>query len=185
MVFDRNSDGKLDKNDFYTGEDSKELLVHVVQDNIEVSKPIKTKIWKQQVEWKQRIFPIVPSRFVTDHKGLKHQYVNANDVSVLSFNKDHEDKCRKCGGKMFVDARNARDLVKRKTIEAIWGIDSTHIILLIILGMVALGSIGAVLYFANESTKLQQKINSAIATNNLSPLTAKFLLPVEFLYYGY
>lgn len=168
-------DLQKDKNDFFTGNNSKKLFVHVMQDNVEVSKPIKTQIWKQQIEWKQRVFPIVPARFIVDAKGIHHQYVNVNDVSVLSFNKDHADKCRKCGGKMFIDARNARDLVKRKTIEAIWGIDSTHIVLLIILGVMTMVTTFSTIYFANQTTALQQQINSALASGDLSALTAKFV----------
>lgn len=183
-VLDRNKDGEVDKNDFFTGNNSKKLLVHVMQDNVEVSKPIKTQIWRQQVEWKQRIFPIVPARFIVDSKGQHHQYVNVNDVSVLSFNKDHADKCRKCGGKMFIDARNARDLVKRKTIEAIWGIDSTHIILLIIVGIMALMAMAFAFVMFNENTKLNQKIDSAISTGNLGLLTTKFILPIGAIAFG-
>lgn len=165
------------ENEYFTGEKNKQLLVHVMENNIEVGKPIKTQIWKQQVEWNQRIFPIDHNAFIIDSKGIHHQYVEANDLSVLRFNKDHEDKCKKCGGKMFIDARNARDLVKRKTIEAIWGIDSTHIILLMLLGIAVLGAIAGIFYVINLNTELQSKINSAIATHDLSPLTAKFLVP--------
>jgi hypothetical protein len=165
-------------NEHFTGEKNKRLLVHVMQNSVEVAKPIKTQIWKQEVTWNQRVFPIDHNSFILDSKGIHHQYVEANDLAVLRFNKDHEDKCRKCGGKMFIDARNARDLVKRKTIEAIWGIDSTHIILLMLLGIAVLGAVGAVMYVINLNTQLQAKINSAIATNDLSPLTAKFLIPM-------
>lgn len=165
------------KSEYYTGEKNKSLLVHVLQNGVEVDKPIKSQIWHQSVEWKRRIYPIDSTRFIVDSKGQHHQYVSANDVAVLSVQKDHEDRCKKCGGKMTVDARNLRDLVKRKTIEPIWGIDTSHIVLLMILAIVVLAMVGMAFYMYTEKEKLQTKINSAIATNNVKPLTAEFMIP--------
>lgn len=172
MVFDRNKDGKVDSNDFFTGEDKKKLLVHVMQGNIEVTKPIKTAIYSQQVEWNRRIFPISHQDFITDHKGEKHLYVEANNLSTKRFGQSI-DKCKDCGKKMSIDARNARDLLKRKTIEAIWGIDSTHIILLMVMGIALLAAIGFAMYVFNSNQALQGKINSAIATGDTTLLLDK------------
>ena len=160
------------KAEYFTGNKSKQLLVHIMQDNVEVTKPIKSEIWRQQVEWKQRIFPISHEDFIIDSKGLHHLYVNANNVSSLRFGKS-PDKCSKCSGKMSIDARNARDLLKRNTITAIWGIDSTHIILLMILGIALLGVVGFAFYEYTEQQKLQTKINSALATGDVSVLVDK------------
>jgi hypothetical protein len=173
-MFDRDGDGKITSNDFFTGEKNKQLLVHVMQDNIEVDKPIKTQVWKQQVEWKQRIFPISHEDFIIDSKGIHHVYVDANRLRTKRFAKA-PDKCVKCGGKMEdkIDARNARDLLKRKTIEAIWGIDSTHIILLIILGIAMLAMVGFAFYEYTEGQKMQARINAAIATNDVTALIDK------------
>jgi len=173
---DRNNDGRVERDDFYTGEANKALLIHVMQKNIEVSKPIKTEIWRQQVEWKQRIFPISHEEedFIIDHKGQHHLYVDANKLRTKRFSKAI-DTCQKCGGKMQdnIDARNARDLLKRKTIEAIWGIDSTHIILMIIMGIALLAIVGFAFYEYTEQQKLQTRINVAISTNDVSALVDK------------
>jgi hypothetical protein len=153
---------------FYTGEKNKKLLVHILQNGIEVSKPIRKRIYDQQVLWKKRIYPIDPKRTIVDSKGIHHMYVSSNDSAVLSFSKDHEDLCRKCGGKMFIDARNARDLVKRNTIQAIWGIDSTHMILLLVFAIAAMAMAGFAFYSYNQDTlhntqlKAEQQKNMAL-----------------------
>jgi len=166
------------KSDYFTGSDGKKLLVHVMQGNIEVAKPIKTAIYSQQVEWKQRMYPISHNDFITDFKGEKHVYVEANNLATKRFGQT-VDKCKDCGKKMSIDARNARDLLKRKTIEAIWGIDSTHIILLIILGIGLLMAMGATFYFVNQYNTLQSKVNSAIATGDTTLLLDKKPAPAN------
>lgn len=168
-MFKRTKQIDTERSEYFTGEKQKKLLVHVMQNGIEVDKPIKTVIFKQQVEWKNRIFPIQPLAFVIDHNGVHHQYVNANTTGALAFDKA-PDMCVKCGGKLSIDARNARDLLKRKTIEAIWGIDSTHIILLIIVGIFAIGMMGFAMYEMLQEQSLQSKVDSALATNSLKPL---------------
>lgn len=157
------------ENDYYTGEKDKVLFVHVMQGNVEVDKPIKSQIWKQQVEWRGRLYPISHEDFIVDSKGMHHQYVNANNTSCLRFG-GAIDNCVKCGGKMTIDARNARELLKRNTIQAIWGIDSTHVILLMILGMGLLAVVGFAVYEYTQGQALQTKIDSALASQSLKPL---------------
>ena len=152
---------KQEKSDFYTGNDSKELFVHIMQDGIEVDKPIKTKIYNQSVEWQRRQWPIVSKRFVTDYKGNKHQYVDVNDVSVLTWQKDHEDNCKKCGGKMTVDARESRALGRRGVFHAIWGLDNTHIIMMVVLLIGAISMAGGFMWAYNDNTKHQAQLESA------------------------
>jgi len=144
---------KEERSQYYTGEKSKNLLVHVVQDGVEVTKPIKKKIYDQRVSWNKRDYPIVPERFIWDSKGIAHQYVTTNDVAVLSFNKDHEDKCRKCGGKMTIDARSARELGRKGIFHAIWALDSTHMILMIIVIIGGMAGAGFGVYFYGEDMK--------------------------------
>jgi hypothetical protein len=172
--YNANGDGNGNGKSFFTGENKKQLLVHVMQDNIEVDRPIKTNIWTQQVEWKRRIFPISHEDFLIDSKGIHHVYVDCNKMTTKRFKKS-VDKCVKCGGKVEqnIDARNARDLLKRKTIEAIWGIDSTHIILLMIMGIALLAIVGFAFYEYTEQQKLQTKINGAIASGDLGVLVDK------------
>lgn len=138
--------------DYYTGEKNKKLFVHVIENGVEVTKPIRKRIYDQQVIWKKRVFPIDIKQTIVDAKGIHHLYVSANDMAILSFRKDHADHCRKCNGKMFIDARNARDLLKRNTIQAIWGIDSTHMILLLVFAVGMMASIGFAFYSFNQDT---------------------------------
>ena len=151
----------IQENQFYTGNKKKTLLVHVLQDGIEVTKPIKTKIYEQKVTWNKRNWFIYPPRFIYDSKGIAHQYVDVNDVSVLTIHKDHTDKCKKCGKGMTVDARESRELGKRGVFHAIWGIDSTHMVLLIIFAIGAIGMAGFAFYSYNQDTLHKTQLESA------------------------
>lgn len=152
--------------EFYTGEKGKNLLVHVVQDGVCVSKPIKTKIWRQEVAWKQRIWPIVPAKFWYDEKGLAHQMVDANDVSVLSFNKDHEEKCRKCGGKMTIDAKTEAALVRRKRDFNLWGTDNNYFMMIVILAIFGMMMLAIAWYESVEANKANQKYATLLENIN-------------------
>jgi len=139
-------------NEYFTGNKSKQLLVHVMQNGVEVDKPIKARIYDQNITWNKRQYPIIPDRFYYDYKGVAHQQVASNDVSVLTYHKDHTDVCKKCNGKMTIDAREARELGKRGVFHAIWGIDSTHLILLIIFAIGAVAMAGFAFYSYNQDT---------------------------------
>jgi hypothetical protein len=147
----------------YTGNKSKNLIVHIMQDGIEVDKPIKTKIYEQQVTWRMRQYPIVPKRFTYDFSGVAHQYVDVNDVAVLTWQKDHEDSCIKCGGKMTVDARESRALGRRGVFNAIWQLDSTHMILILVFAIGAMAMAGAFFWAYNNDTKHTAELTSARA----------------------
>lgn len=149
------------KGEYYTGNKSKNLLVHVMQKGIEIDKPVKAKIYEQSVQWRLRQYPIVPARFIYDYNGIAHQYVEVNDVSVLTWQKDHEDNCKKCGGKMTVDARESRALGRRGIFHAIWGLDNTHMILLIVFAIGAMAMAGAFMWAYNNDTKHTAQLESA------------------------
>lgn len=153
----------IEPKNFYTGEKKKDLFVHVMQDGIEVDKPIKAKIYDQKVTWNKRQYPVVPQRFYYDHKGNAHQQVASNDVAVLTFHKDHTDKCKKCGGKMTIDARSARELGKQGVFHAIWGIDSTHMILLIIFAIGMMAGVGGFFWAYNQDTLHKTQLEGARA----------------------
>lgn len=153
-----NGDGKIAKNTvIYTGNSSRQLIVHIAQKNgnrlVEVSKPVTTKIYNQSVEWRGRQYPIVPERFTFDFKGIAHQWVDVNDVSVLTWNKDHEENCRTCGGKMTVDAKESRALGRRGIFHAIWGLDNTHVMLMLVLIIGAMAMAGAFFWAYTNDTK--------------------------------
>lgn len=149
----------------YTGNSSRQLIVHICQKNgerlLEVDKPIKTKIYEQSVMWRMRQYPIVPSRFVYDYQGIAHQYTDVNDVSVLTWNKDHEDNCISCGGKMTVDARESRALGRKGIFHNIWGLDNTHIMLMLVFVIGAMAMAGAFFWAYMNDTKHTAELNSA------------------------
>jgi len=156
------------KAEYFTGNKSKQLLVHIMQNGVEVDKPIKTRIYEQSVIWNKRHYPIIPARFYYDYKGIAHQQVASNDVSVLTFKKDHEDNCKKCGGKMTIDAKEARQLGMRGIFHAIWGLDSTHMVLLIIFALGAMAGAGFGVYSYNQDTL--HKTQLAGAQENIARL---------------
>lgn len=143
---------EVPKSEYYTGNKSKALLVHILQGDKEVCKPLKAKIYDQSITWNKRQWYIEPSRFIFDSAGTAHQYVDVNDVAVLTIHKDHTDHCKKCGGKMTVDARQARALGRNGIFHAIWGLDSTHMVLLIVFAIGAMAMAGFAFYSFNQDT---------------------------------
>jgi hypothetical protein len=159
--FSRDKEQVSENNEYYTGEKKKQLLVHVLQDGIEVTKPIKSKIYEQKVTWNKRQWFVYPERFVFDYKGVAHQYVDVNDVAVLTIHKDHTDRCKKCDRNMTIDAKQARELGKKGVFHAIWGIDSTHMILLIVFAIGAMAMAGFAVYSYNQDTLHKTQLDNA------------------------
>lgn len=111
----------------FSGSKNKHLFVHIMQLNKEVA-VIRKKIYDQDVTWKKRMWAIDSSKFITDKKGKSHQYVDVNKMAILTFQKSD----------IQMDAKNARDLLKRKTITAIWGVDSMPMMLIIVMAIACL-----------------------------------------------
>jgi len=91
--------------------------------------------------------------------------------------------CDFCGDKISYDARNVRDMGKRKTIDTFWGIDSSHILLLLVMGIIAIGAFGGVFYLLGQNTNLQQQLNKYLPSpeevknsGKQTPSTPKLLL---------
>jgi hypothetical protein len=84
----------------------------------------------------------------------------------LTFKKDHEDKCKKCGGKMTVDTTQTRTLGRKGIFNAIWGLDSTHLILMIIIIFGAMGAGGAFVYYFNQDTLHKTQLENSNARVN-------------------
>lgn len=81
------------------------------------------------------------------------------------------DLCTKCGSRITIDAMNVRDLVKRKTVNAIWGIDNSFMMLLLIMGIVLVILMGAMFYIIGQWQATQQTLNT-------------YLKPAMLYYYG-
>ena len=125
----------------------------------------------------------------TDYMGIKHLFINVNESDgtyrfmehrklnlleplelecpdchsvnqvPLDFIGAPRNQCDKCGDKISYDARNVRDLVKRKTIDTFWGIDSSHILLLMVMGIIAIGAFGGLFYLLGQNQSLQGQLN--------------------------
>ena len=87
------------------------------------------------------------------------------------------DKCKKCGGKMTIDAMSNKQMNRKKIVTAIWGIDNTHIMLLLIMGIVTLILGVLVMYMYGDSqsahaqiTALQLELHPAINPSTGKPI---------------
>lgn len=173
-----------------------QLLVHVLDDNLkEMGKPIRAKTHTQEVSWRKRMWAvnhISDDVKITDHKGISHAYVHANEADgtfhfitpkrlnlfdytrtidigdtkhqLAEFIAKPIDMCAQCGDRITIDARNVRDMLKRKTVDTFWGIDSSHILLLLIMGIIAIAGFGAVFYLLGQVQNLQAQLNKYLPT---------------------
>lgn len=158
---------------------SNKLFVHfMVNKNREIGNTI-SKIYNQEVMWKKRMWPLDSTAFISDKKGFAHIYLDINEADgTLRFNKSYVDKCVECGNTIGQDAVNTRDLLKRKTISAIWGIDNSHIMLLLIMGIVLMILAVAVFYMYGENQKLVSKLATLVPPTSA---TANILYGVSLI----
>jgi len=159
-----------------------------MQDMINEVGLVKTKLYSQEIQWKKRMWPIASDAVAwKDKKGISHMFFDVNESDgIIRFltpdkmNYTGIDKCAECGNRISIDAKNTYDLLKRKTINAIWGLDQSHIVLLMILGIVALIALAGIFYLIGENKNLQTQLNKY-----LPPPTAKLLIPLtEIVVYG-
>lgn len=158
---------------------SKTLICHIMQDKYQEIDNIKTKTYKQDFTWKKRIWAISNKGIWYDRKGIGHAMfdVKFTDGQMyllqLEVDKVFLDKCIICSNSIGIDAVNARDLLKRKTVNAIWGVDNSHIMLLMILAMVTLGMFAGLMYLVIEN----QKLNTELTTINKPASGETILVP--------
>ena len=139
----------------------------------------KAKTFDQEFTWKKRVFPIDYKAIWTDRKGISHLHIQVNEADgtyrFLYNVKDNiiDDKCSACGGKISIDAKNVRDLVKRKTINAIWGLDQSHI-LIIMIAMIACVILAGALFFVLGQLETTQ---NQLAKYLPPPKTTTTILP--------
>lgn len=159
---------------------AKSITVHLMQSPTKHhAKPFKIKGSAQEVNWKKRIWPVDRTAIITDHKGIQHLYLDVNNLVTYRFNlglKVLPEQCSKCG-KSAVDARNARDLLKRKTITTFWGVDSMPILLMIIMAIIILGAFAFAFYLYSDNKAKDATIKALEKTTGTS-VTSKFLLPM-------
>lgn len=166
------------------GKTSAKLYCHVMHDLVNEIGIAKCKVYSQEFSWRKRMYPIDKDAIAwKDKKGISHLFIDVNEsdgtIRFLSPQKLNLlsgevcklcnspvpiDLCGKCGDRISYDARNVRDLLKRKTIDTFWGLDSSHIILLMLMGIVAIAGIGASMYLIGQNTKLQEQLNKYLPT---------------------
>jgi len=148
---------------------------------------VKVKLFAQEFQWKKRMWPIDKDATAwVDKKNNCHVFFDVNEsdgtIRFLQPYKQNiiDDKCIECGGRISIDAKNTWDLLKRKTINALWGIDSSHIVLLIIMGIVCIGAIAGVMYLLGQNTKLTEQYTKLLQQQMQPPIPSlpQFLLGV-------
>lgn len=130
--------------------------------------PVVVKVNNQDGKETEGYIPI-PS-FITDKKGVKHLYVHVNEsdgvyyflspktLNLYDTKGNPIDKCGECGGAISIDARNVRDMLKRKTIDTFWGLDNTFTLLLIVMGIIGIGAMGFAFYLFGQNNALQTQV---------------------------
>lgn len=185
------NDLDVKETDVYTASKSKALICHFMVNNEKEVGRKKAKIFDQDVTYAKRVFEIKHNSIITDVKGLAHIYFDMNETNgVLSFKKPWIDKCKACNTDMTgVDAMSMRNLVKRRTISALWSLDNTHTLLLLIMGLVIMILIGILFYFATQNQNLTGQLTALApkptpketgggGTTVKPPVTGHFILPV-------
>ena len=165
---DNPSFGGLFKHPEESNSKPKKIVVHLMLDeSTEYSKPFMIKGNSQDFTKHKKTFPVERKFLVRDSKGRNHLYVDVNKCITYSFKKQPTvNHCRKCGGQLTIDARNVRDLVKRKTITTFWGVDSMPLILMIVMGIIILGMFAFAFYLYSDNKAKDATID---ALKNPSP----------------
>lgn len=152
------------------------LICHILNDDLTEAGHVKARKYNQEFVWRKRMYPIkdeIGDTFITDIKGRKHLYVNVNEsdgtyhwltptkLNLVKPSLDGAiDKCGECGGSISIDAHNVWDMLKRKTIDTFWGLDNTFTLLLIIMGIVAIGAMGFAFYLFGQNNTLNNQLTA-------------------------
>lgn len=157
-----------------------------MSDNLEELGKAKVSLKSQEISWRQRMYPIPKlndNSVWRDKKGNYHMHVCVNESDgVFRLLEPQKiipiDKCVKCNGRISIDAKNVWDLNKRRTISALFGQDTTFTLLLIIMGIIAVGALGFTFYLYGQNSTLQTQLTEY--KNLLNPaikdVTPKLLL---------
>ena len=158
----------------------RKVLVHLMlNESTEYRKPFWIKGNSQDFTKHKKTFPVDKRFFVRDSKGVNHLYMDVNKCTSYSFLKQPKvDHCRKCGGQLTIDARNVRDLVKRKTITTFWGVDSMPLILMIVMGIIILGMFAFAFYLYSDNKAKDATINTL---KNPVPPTTVVTKPAQMI----
>lgn len=166
------------------------LLCHVVDNDLREVGTAKARTHHQEFNWNKRTFPIdqkAKDVMWTDKKGIRHLLIAVNESdgtyhfltpskqNLIDEQAKAIDKCGQCGDRISIDAQNVRDLVKRKTINAIWGVDNSYVMLLLIMGIVLVMLVGALMFVVGELNKTNTTLQKYL------PQTPKALIGVMTL----
>lgn len=161
------------------------LICHIMQGLNKEIGTTKCKTFDKSFKYKKRIWAIDSNAIYYDKKGVGHYRVEIN-MADGTYRPHYEykdnivdDKCTKCGGAISIDALNVRALVNSNNIQSFWGRDSSHVLLLLILGIGLVIAIGALFFMVGEN----QKTNQLLAQYLKSPpsvVTANMILGAIF-----
>ena len=181
---------------------SNRLICHILDSRRHEVGIAKTHTYAQEFTYKKRSWPIDHDSIPwIDKKGHCHLFVDVNEADgiyrfleprKLNLDAGQEcdkcgspqplDICSKCGDKITIDARNVRDLVKRKTIDTFWGLDQSHILIILVMGIIAIAAFGGLFYLLGQNQSLQQQLNKYLPTPEEvkanKPPVLKFILEV-------
>lgn len=153
---------------------SKKLIIHIMENLTNEVGRARAKVYSQEFTWKKRMWAIDSSAIAwVDTKGVSHYFVDVNEsdgtIRFLHAQKDNiiDNKCTACNGKISIDAKNTWDLLKRKTINTFWGVDSSHIVLLIIMGIVAISAVAGIMYLLGQNTKLTEQYTKLLERQSM------------------
>lgn len=157
--------------DYHRYSKKKTLICHIMSSPHSEITQIKKKLFHQELQWKDRMYPIAQDAIWFDRKGIGHIHLEVNEsdgtmrflfhekTNLVDENNKSLDMCGKCGDRISIDARNVRDLLKRKTINTFWGLDNSYVLLLMILGIGLVASIGAVFYLIGDLQTTHELLN--------------------------
>jgi hypothetical protein len=168
------------------------------EDSIHEIAVVKTRVYNTEFVWNKRTWPIDPEAIPwVDKKGVNHFFVSVNESDgIIRFMKPMKhnllngelcdkcgcpkplNQCEKCGGKISYDAQSVKSLVNKNTHQKYWGVDNSHIMIILVLGIVLLIMGVAIMYMYGETQKLNAQIVKQVIDSS-NTVTANFLLGVN------
>lgn len=150
-----------------------------MSENLEELGRVKVSLKEQEFSWRKRMWAIPKldkNSAWQDKKKNYHIHVAVNEADgILRLLKPEKlikvDQCVKCSGKISMDARNQWDLNKRKTITSLFGTDTTYVMLLLVMAIVAVAGIGLAFYMFGQVNLLQKEDD--IKDNTIASLQAQ------------
>lgn len=142
-----------DKTSLFGFRRKRRIICKVMLNGNKVLASRKVKLGVKDFQWRKKIFNIDYNAVIEDDRNRLVYFVDVNDsIGALYLTKRHATS-------PLNDSGNLRELIKRKTINAIWGIDSIPMILLIIMGIIMMVLVLAVFYVYQDNIVTHAKLD--------------------------